>query len=71
MMKTQHGLRVDWLYVYVSRDGVARQRCGRHVHCGGNELPLFWIEARRLREWACIECYYESLEKDAKHDTNE
>lgn len=68
--QTQHGLRVDWLYVYVSRDGVARQRCGRHVHRGGDGWPVWWVEARLLDERACIECYYEGLEKDAKHDTD-
>lgn len=52
------------IYVYVSADGVWRQRCGRHVHEEAWGRPVYvWqvLPAVRNRKPTCIECFYERL----------
>ena len=62
MGKGKEVLQVDRLYQYLSVDGVARLRCGRHVHTEEWGRPQHiwqvWPLGRRL----CVECEHERRE---------
>lgn len=56
-------LSPDLLHWYFSADGIARQRCGRHVARTGAYRPLvIWFRAAPTGRHTCIACYYERVE---------
>lgn len=59
------------LYLYLSADGVTRQRCGRHVHTEPWGRPVrIWSAEKPTKRRTCIECYHERFgtpEKQGKH----
>lgn len=57
-------LSPELLYWHFSADGVARQRCGRHVARNGTYRPLvIWFRAAPSARHSCIACYYERIER--------
>lgn len=86
-MKTGEVYAADKLYLYLSADGVTRQRCGRHVHQERWGHPVrIWLVQRPSKRHTCIECKFQSpvgilevsrnippgpLEKQAKEQEHE
>lgn len=73
-MNTGEVYAADKLYLYLSADGVTRQRCGRHVHQERWGHPVrIWLVQRPSKRHTCIECKFQSgpLEKQAKEQEHE
>lgn len=52
------------IYLYLSADGITRQRCGRHIHRErwGQPVRIWHIERPSDRR-TCIECVYEKFQQ--------
>lgn len=61
-MKAEEVYAADKLYLYLSADGVTRQRCGRHVHQDRWGHPVrIWLVQRTSKRHTCIECIHEQF----------
>lgn len=49
----------DKIYIYVCVDGIARQRCGRHVHTEPRLKADYLLGVVQPGRKTCIECFYE------------
>jgi hypothetical protein len=72
-MTTLEVYAADRLYLYLSADGVTRQRCGRHVHKEGWGKPKqIWLIQRPGKRHTCIECFYErfGISEEQEHENS-
>ena len=68
-MKTTEVYADDKLYLYLSADGITRQRCGRHVHRERWGYPVhIWLVQRPSKRHTCIECTYERFGTPEEHE---
>lgn len=51
------------IYIYLSSDGVTRQRCGQHVSLERKLMPVkVWKVISAKGKRTCIECIYEGVQ---------